>query len=200
LTQIFLSSPRIPFNLIRRKPKRNPITLIRFCLSLPAEIGCWPGCYNSPPSRSAHQVTAFLKPERWQEVQHLLQETLKHESGERSAFLEHECAGDAALCEEVESLIASAQLAQSFLKGNALEDGAELLAEVKSESLIGQPIGYYLIEKQIGAGWKGEFYLAGTSAWTAEPALKRLDPGLTGDEPTRLRLLRQVRLTSAHDA
>lgn len=41
---------------------------------------------------------------------------------------------------------------QSLLKGNALEDGAELLAEVKSESFIGQPIGYYLNEKQVAAG------------------------------------------------
>ncbi len=57
-----------------------------------------------------------MTPERWQQIEHLLQAALERAPAERAALLERECAGDTDLREEVESLLASAQPAQDFLR------------------------------------------------------------------------------------
>ncbi|HEV8370499.1 MAG TPA: serine/threonine-protein kinase, partial [Pyrinomonadaceae bacterium] len=137
--------------------------------------------------------------ERWQQIEHLLQEALEYKSAERAAFLERECAGDTALREEVESLIASAQPAQSFLNANALEDATVLFVDSESESLIGHQIGHYLIQKQLGSGGMGEVYLAQDIGLERRVALKLVDPTVTGDSATRARFLREARLASALD-
>ncbi len=108
-------------------------------------------------------------------------------------------AGDPGLREEVVSLIASAQPADSFLEADALEDAAALLEDADSDSLIGHEVGHYLIEKQLGSGGMGEVYLAQDVRLGRSVALKLLDPGLTGDSPTRTRFLREARLASALD-
>jgi len=97
------------------------------------------------------------------------------------------------------SLIASAQPADSFLEADALEDAAALLEDADSDSLIGHEVGHYLIEKQLGSGGMGEVYLAQDVRLGRSVALKLLDPGLTGDSPTRTRFLREARLASALD-
>ena len=72
-----------------------------------------------------------MTPERWQQIEEVLQAALARDPAERAALLDRQCAGDEGLREEVESLIASAQPAKSFLKGNALEDATELLQEAE---------------------------------------------------------------------
>ncbi len=140
-----------------------------------------------------------MTPERWQQIEHLLHTALEREPGERAALLERECAGDADLRAEVESLIASAEPAQSFLKGNAPEDATMLLEKADSNSLIGQQIGPYFIQKQLGSGGMGEVYLARDVRLGRNVALKLVDPGRTRDEATHMRFLREARLASALD-
>ncbi len=140
-----------------------------------------------------------MTPERWQQIEHLLQAALECEPAERAVLLERECAGDRGLREEVESLIASAQPAQNFLKGNALEDATVLLEEAESASLLGRQVGHYLIQKRLGSGGMGEVYLARDVRLGRNVALKLLDPVLTGDGATRMRFLREARLASALD-
>src|SRR5688572_2182899 len=66
-----------------------------------------------------------MTPERWRQIESLLQEALEREPAERAAFLERACAGDAGLREELELLLASPP-AESFLAANALEDATML--------------------------------------------------------------------------
>jgi TolB-like protein len=140
-----------------------------------------------------------MTPERWQQIERVLQVALEHEPSERAALLERECAGDPGLREEVESLIASAQPANSFLEADAVEDAAVLLEDTDSLSLIGHEVGHYLIEKRLGSGGMGDVYLARDLRLGRSVALKLLDPGLTGDTATRTRFLREARLASALD-
>ena len=140
-----------------------------------------------------------MTPERWQQIEQVLHVALAREPAERVALLDRECANDPALREEVESLIASAQPAQSFLKGNALENTAALFEEAVSDSLIGRQVAHYLIEKKLGSGGMGEVYLAQDVSLGRHVALKLLDPALIGDSATHTRFLREARLASALD-
>ena len=140
-----------------------------------------------------------MTPERWQQIEHLLQAALECEPAERVALLARECAGDPGLLAEVESLIATAPAAQEFLKGNALEDAVVLFEESESDPLIGRQIDHYLIEKQLGSGGVGEVYLAQDVSLGRNVALKLLDPGRTRDEAMRTRFLREARLASSLD-
>jgi serine/threonine protein kinase/TolB-like protein/Flp pilus assembly protein TadD len=139
-----------------------------------------------------------MTPERWQQIEHLLQAALECEPAARAALLERKCAGDPGLRQEVESLLASEQSAHSFLKGNALEDATVLLEEAHSDLLIGRQVGHYLIEKQLGSGGMGKVYLAQDISLRRNVALKLPDPVLE-DGATRMRFLREARLASALD-
>jgi eukaryotic-like serine/threonine-protein kinase len=140
-----------------------------------------------------------MTPERWQQIERVLQAALECEPAERAALLERECAGDPDLRKEVESLIASAQPAQNFLTRNAIQDAAALLDDANSEPLIGRQVGHYLVEKQLGAGGMGEVHLARDVRLGRSVALKLLDARFTGDAATRVRFLREARLASALD-
>jgi Serine/threonine protein kinase len=140
-----------------------------------------------------------MTPERWQQIEQVLRTVLEFEPAERTAILDRECAGDAGLRAEVESLIASAGPAESFLTGNALNDAYVLLVDGESESLIGHQIGHYLIQKQLGSGGMGDVYLAQDIGLERNVALKLVDPAVTSDNATRARFLREARLASSLD-
>lgn len=137
--------------------------------------------------------------ERWQQVERVLQAALESERADRAALLDRECAGDPELRAEVESLLASAEPAGSFLESNALEDATALLDDLGHASFVGRSIGHYVIEKQIGSGGMGEVYLARDTRLGRKVALKILGSGLIGDNEPRARFLREARLASALD-
>ena len=141
-----------------------------------------------------------MTPERWRQIEQLLQAALECEPAERDALLERECATDPALRDEVESLLASAQHTKGFLNENAAADAAVLLtAEQPTAELLRGRIGPYSIQKQLGAGGMGEVFLAKDVRLGRMVALKLLDPSLTGDTQSRLRFLREARLASTLD-
>ena len=129
----------------------------------------------------------------------MLQAALERAPAERAAVLDRECAGDAELRAEVESLLASERPAESFLGSNAAEDAGTLLDESASGTLVGRGFAGYAIEKQIGSGGMGEVYLAHDARLGRRVALKLLRPGLVGDSEQRARFLREARLASALD-
>src|SRR5438270_13357635 len=69
-----------------------------------------------------------MDPERWKQVDSLLQSALERPPEERDAFLRRACAGDEALEREVRSLLTSQQQAGSFLERLAMEVAARVLA------------------------------------------------------------------------
>ena len=50
-----------------------------------------------------------MKPERWQQIDEILDGALQRESSQRKAFLAEACAGDASLRQEVESLLEASE-------------------------------------------------------------------------------------------
>ncbi len=141
-----------------------------------------------------------MTPDRWRQIEHLLQAALKLDPAERAALLARECVDDPSLLKEVESLLAAEKNAQTFLVANALEDAAVLLADADPDvSMIGRRVGPYLIQAQLGSGGMGEVYLAEDERLGRNVALKLLDPGLTENNDTRTRFLREARLASSLD-
>ena len=97
-----------------------------------------------------------MKPERWQQIDKILEAALEREESERSAFLDEACAGDNSLRKEVESLLAADEQAESLIEAPAVEMVAEGFAKDQVGSLEGQQIGSYKILSLLGAGGMGE--------------------------------------------
>ena len=98
--------------------------------------------------------------ERRRRVEDLCDAALERAPHDRAAYVATACAGDAALRQEVESLLAHAQAAERFLVSPMEEVAAHILADEHSGSLAGRQIGSYKILSLLGAGGMGEVYRA----------------------------------------
>ena len=139
-----------------------------------------------------------MTPERWRQVERVLEAALECGPEERAALLERECAGDPELRREVESLLAS-RPAEDFLRSSAFEDAAALFEESEPAALDGRRVDGYVVERRIGSGGMGEVYLAREEGLGRKVALKILDPDLAADAPARARFEREARLAASLD-
>ena len=116
---------------------------------------------------------------RWQRIQALFHEALEQAPAQRTAFLGAECAGDAALREEVETLLEADADAPPILD-TRLEELACLLPE--EEEAVPRPcpshIGPYKLVRELGRGGMGTVYLAERADIGRRVALKVLRDGL----------------------
>ena len=71
-----------------------------------------------------------MEPERWKQVDDVLQSALDRAPEERDAFLRVACAGDETLEREVRSLLTSEERAGRFLQNPAMEVVARDLARI----------------------------------------------------------------------
>jgi len=114
-----------------------------------------------------------MEPERWQEIDQLLEAALEQEESQRAAFLEEACAGDETLRQEVETLLVAHDQVGDFIETPALEVAARNLAKTRTQSLVGQKLGSYQILSLLGSGGMGEVYLAQDTTLARKVALKR---------------------------
>ena len=140
-----------------------------------------------------------MKPERWQQIDQLLEAALEQEESQRAAFLEEACAGDEALHKKVEALLEAHQRGDNFLEEPALEMAAKGLANDQVSSLVGKQIGSYKILSLLGAGGMGEVYLAQDTTLDRQVALKFLPDELQQDTTARKRFLREAKSAAALD-
>jgi eukaryotic-like serine/threonine-protein kinase len=101
-----------------------------------------------------------MTPERWQRINEMFHSALVLDGGERNAFLVTQSAGDDALRAKVAALLASHEQAEGFIQGSVFGDAAQLLVEDEAQAMIGQHIGLYKIDREIGRGGMGTVYLA----------------------------------------
>jgi len=137
-----------------------------------------------------------MTPDRWKRIEDLLHSALEHKPAERAAFLDESCAGDESLRKELESLLESNEQISSFLKSPAVEDAAELLAETRTDSILGQRIGSYQTISQLGAGGMGEVYLAEDTRLGRKVAVKLLPTFLISDRDRLRRFQQEARAAS----
>ncbi|MGH9845807.1 MAG: protein kinase domain-containing protein [Blastocatellia bacterium] len=130
-----------------------------------------------------------MKPERWRQIDELLQSALEREASERPVFLDEACAGDRELRREVESFIAAHERTGDFLEAPALDAAAKAMANDHADretrittshapthgaaTLLGADQieadrlapgvtldGRYLIERELDRGGLGAVFLA----------------------------------------
>ncbi|MEL7364074.1 MAG: hypothetical protein AAFN13_18505, partial [Bacteroidota bacterium] len=94
-----------------------------------------------------------MNPDRWAHVQALFEATLEQAPADRAAYLRTACEGDAALFDEVASLLDADDDSLPLLEGHALEHVDELVSDdlVSEEGLVpddfeGMQVGAYRLQ------------------------------------------------------
>jgi len=152
---------------------------------------------RAPITRHSPLVTAFMKPERWRQIEQRFHAALEREASQRAAFLNEVCVGDETLRREVESLLAYQDQAESFIEAPAFAVAPELLVETQTELSAGELLDHYRILRPIGAGGMGQVYLAQDTRLGRKVALKLLSARFTRDQDRVYRFQREARAASA---
>lgn len=132
--------------------------------------------------------------QRWREVEGLYHSACELRPEERRAFLESACGSDEALRQEVESLLANAEAAATFLETHSPE-----LAAIEAEPRIpaGTQIGPYVLLEFLRAGGMGEVYKARDTRLERIVAVKFLPHSFAADPLALGRFQREARAASA---
>src|SRR5262245_50645883 len=140
-----------------------------------------------------------MKPERWKQVDELLEAALERPAAERASFLDHACAGDEELRRELDSLLISDGQAERFIESPPARVAADVLADQQPKPRKGERIAHYEILAPLGSGGMGEVYLARDTRLGRKVALKLLPPSLTANPQLQARFFREAQLASALD-
>ena len=129
--------------------------------------------------------------ERWQKIERLFHSALQQEESRRTAYIEQACGGDESLKQEVVSLLAQSDGADSFLEAPAMEVAAKSLAMdvtvaggagVSTARSFPTAIGRYRIVGVLGEGGMGIVYEAEQEQPRRSVALKIIKPGFATPE------------------
>lgn len=141
------------------------------------------------------QPEQFVTPERWQQVDCLLNEALEHPPEERSSFLARACAGDEELQKEVESLLGFHGQADNPIETPPMDVAADWLRA--TEARAGTSIAHYRLIREVGRGGMGVVYLADDSRLGRQVAIKLLLSPLMMDDARIRRFHQEARAASA---
>ncbi len=136
-----------------------------------------------------------LTPDRWRQVARIYELALEQDATARPAVLAEACAGDAALLQEVQSLLSqdtSGLIVEQSVWATAapfLDPGVDLAP--------GATLGAYRIEQLIGAGGMGEIYRAVDTRLNRVVAIKVLPFSLALDREMRVRFAREAQAVAA---
>ncbi|MCP3958211.1 MAG: tetratricopeptide repeat protein [bacterium] len=144
-----------------------------------------------------------MTPERWQQVEGLVEAALEREPTARTCFLDSACDGDADLRHEVAAILESLDQVDDFLETPAVAGLRAAVAELaapggsRQETPQHDPswIGPYRILRELGHGGMGKVYLAerADDEYQRRVAIKLIRPGMdSGSVARRFRGERQI--------
>lgn len=131
-----------------------------------------------------------MDPQRWQRLKSILSDAFEEEStGARLAFVERSCSGDEALFREAESLLAEAEVLRRSVDDDLEACAQDATRRIRRQdgSHVGQRIGAYAVQREIGRGGMGTVYLAARADGYFEKkvAIKLLSSGVDTEEMVR---------------
>jgi serine/threonine-protein kinase len=133
-----------------------------------------------------------MTPERWRQVTELFHAARSRDAAARATYLDHACADDRALRDEVDAMLAAHHEIGRFGDGpvsRSIDDVRRL------ES--GAMVGPYRIDRLIGAGGMGEVYRARDTKLGRDVAIKVLPDAFTSDPERLRRFEREARVLAA---
>src|SRR6185503_3087674 len=137
-----------------------------------------------------------MKPERWQQIDKILEQALEQEPVRRNLFLESACAGDEELRKEVETLLAAHDQGGSLLSSPAVAAATQKPAN-PLQSLMGRSVSHYQILSRLGEGGMGIVYKARDQHLDRFVAIKVLPPELVADPDRKKRFVQEAKAASA---
>src|SRR5450755_2942152 len=144
-----------------------------------------------------------MDPERWKQVDELLQSVLALPSKARDEFLHRACAGNDEVEREVRSLLQAHDKVGGFLETPAIDIAARAMARSdslkQSDSIVGQTVSHYRVLQVLGSGGMGIVYQAEDMRLGRRVAMKFLPSEVALDRLAFDRLQREARAASALD-
>jgi serine/threonine-protein kinase len=122
-----------------------------------------------------------VNPERWERIQSLFHEVVDLPRSERRAFLEHRCADDPALIDEVLALADEDDRSDSMLDRDLARVADQMLRAGVAGAFPAE-LGPYRLERLIGEGGMGAVFLAERSDLETRVAIKVLRDGWLSPE------------------
>jgi len=126
-----------------------------------------------------------MTPERWRQVTEVFHAALARDVEERAAFLDAACAGNRALRDEVDAMVAAHHDTGGFAS-RSVSGSIEETRRLETGTMVGP----YRIDRLIGVGGMGEVYRARDSKLGRDVAIKIL-PSSFALEPERVRRFEQ---------
>jgi WD40 repeat protein len=134
-----------------------------------------------------------VTPERWEQVERTCHAALARAPDERDAFLSDACGDDLALREEIRSLLAEQDAAETFLQTAVVLPEQNEPAPVGA-ALAGCHLGPYRLERVIGSGGMGEVFRAWDTKLDRAVAVKVLPRHVASDPDRLARFEREAKL------
>lgn len=128
----------------------------------------------------------------WAKAERIFHAALNLPAKDRNLYLQQECAGDAVLFSEVESLLKSFEEHADLLDEPIFEKGLEVISIKPEKNLSGSLIGYYELQEKIGEGGMGEVYKAIDTRLNRRVALKFLSSSFKNDQAAKRRLVKEA--------
>ena len=132
-----------------------------------------------------------MTPERYQQINALVDALLEIPVDQRLDFLDQNCAGNQDLRMQVNQLLVAHDSSSGFLEAPLLDLIARDLAALPNRTdLAGRMIHHYTVVSRLGAGGMGEVWLAKDAQLTRDVAIKLLSPIFARD-PYHVRRFQQ---------
>jgi serine/threonine protein kinase/tetratricopeptide (TPR) repeat protein len=128
-----------------------------------------------------------MTPEKWKRVKEIFHTAVDLPDDAVDAFVVSESGDDQTVLAEVRSLLESHSESDSVLEAPALAAISKLIEDTAMPSRVGQIVGAYRLESEIGRGGMGAVYLASRAdrAFDKKVAIKLIKRGLDTDEIVR---------------